>query len=270
MRPAVKRILPVDKGVVLLTVLGGVRDRHLDVVSLQMDDGIERCGCHIILQEIEEAITGDEAGAIEVNRQTRLEVGIHPDHTVDELLLVAVVAEDVRIGVVVDEGAIVLTRCGHYVALLDELPLLEDDCLHRPIAVGGDSHTGREGVDRLKPDAIEPDRLLEDLVVVLRTGIHRAYSLGKRALRDTSTVVADGDVAMLILVDRDVDVLTVPHRILVDGVVDHLLEEDVDTIIGSSTVAQLTDVHTGTEPDVLHRIEGNDLILLVEGVRCRC
>ena len=223
MRPAVERILPVDKGVVLLAILRGVRDRHLDIVSLQMDDGIERCGSHIILEEIKETIPRDEAVAIEVNRQTRLEVGIHPDHAVDELLLVAVVSEDVRIGVVVHEGAVVLARCGQDLALLDELPLLEDDCLHRPVAVGGDSHTGGESVDRLEPDAIEPDRLLEDLVVVLGAGIHRTYSLSERALRDASAVVADGDVAVLLLVDRDVDVLAVPHRILVDGVVDHLL-----------------------------------------------
>ena len=186
----------------------------------------------------------------------------------DVLLLVAVVAEDVRIGVVVDEGAVVLAGGGQYVALLDELSFLEDDRLHRLIAVGGDRHTGGEGIDRLEANAIEPDRLLEDLVVVLGTGIHRAYGLGEGALGDASPVVADGDVAMLLLVDRDVDVLAVPHRVLVDGVVDHLLEEDVDAVVGSCAVAQLADVHTGTEPDVLHRVEGDDLILLVEGVGC--
>ena len=45
---ALRGVLAVDKGVVLLTVLVGVGKRDLDILSLHVDDRIKGLACHIV------------------------------------------------------------------------------------------------------------------------------------------------------------------------------------------------------------------------------
>ena len=55
----------------------------------------------------------------------------------------------------------------------------------------------------------------------------------------------------------------VAHDVLVDGVVDDLLEQDVNAVVVVLAVTDSTDVHPRTLADVFQRAEGLDLGLVV-------
>ena len=48
------------------------------------------------------------------------------------------------------------------------------------------------------------------------------------------------------------------HHEFVDGVIDRLLEQDVDAVLGVGAVAEPADVHARAEADVLEGAEGLD------------
>ena len=55
------------------------------------------------------------------------------------------------------------------------------------------------------------------------------------------------------------------HHILVDGIVEHLLEQHVDSVVVVRPVAQLADVHTGAQTDMFAPVEGLDIIFYILG-----
>jgi 6,7-dimethyl-8-ribityllumazine synthase len=55
-RAALGGVLAVDEAVVLLAVVVGVGDGHLDVVADQVDDGIQRLAVHLGLQQVQQAV----------------------------------------------------------------------------------------------------------------------------------------------------------------------------------------------------------------------
>ena len=52
--------------------------------------------------------------------------------------------------------------------------------------------------------------------------------------------------------------LALAHHEFVDGVIDRLLEQDVDAVLGVGAIAEPADVHARAEADVLERAEGLD------------
>src|SRR5262249_37338892 len=58
--------------------------------------------------------------------------------------------------------------------------------------------------------------------------------------------------------ELDLDLPARAHREFVDGVVDRLLQEDVDAILGVAAVAEAADIHARPQADVLERRKGLD------------
>ena len=69
-------------------------------------------------------------------------------------------------------------------------------------------------------------------------------------MRNTTTIVAHADTKMVLYVDFKTG--TSSHLKLVDGIIHHLLQEHVDTILRQVAVAQTTDIHTWTSTHMLH------------------
>jgi len=59
------------------------------------------------------------------------------------------------------------------------------------------------------------------------------------------------------------------HDKFVHRVIDHLLDEHVDAVVGLRAVAQLADIHARTQPDMLPRREGHDGVVAVGVVGIR-
>ncbi len=58
----------------------------------------------------------------------------------------------------------------------------------------------------------------------------------------------------------NVDPLARPHDELVHGIVDHLLQQDIDAVIRMGSVAEPADIHAGPQADMLQGAEGLDLV----------
>ncbi len=112
----------------------------------------------------------------------------------------------------------------------------------------------------LVPTPFKPDRELEDVVVVLAAGVDLGDALDHLAERDAAAVVAHRDG---LAVARDLDAAAGAHDEFVDRVVDDLLEQHVDAVVGVGAVADPADVHAGAQPDVRQRVEGLDRLFVV-------
>ena len=136
------------------------------------------------------------------------------------------------------------------------------DALLHAVAIGDDGEVGREGVDGLDADTVQPDGFLEGLGAELAAGVERGDSLGEVALGDTAPEVAHADGAVG---DVDVDAVAGLHAELVDGVVDHFLEQDVDAVVTILTAVRVADVHAGAFTDGLESFEGDNVAVVVCG-----
>ena len=145
----------------------------------------------------------------------------------------------------------------------DEIPprveysLTEKGALAFLVPKGDDLEVGREKVYGFGSHSVEAHGFLEDGGIVFSPGIHHRDAFHDLAQGNAPAVVAYRYGAVL---DGDVDALTLPHDKLVDGVVDDLLEQDVDTVVRRGSVAQFADVHPGTQADVFARREVDDLV----------
>src|SRR5690606_31829992 len=55
--------------------------------------------------------------------------------------------------------------------------------------------------------------------------------------------------------DLHVDHLPIAHHVFVDGVVDRFLYEHINAVVLGGPVTKLSDIHTGSQPDVLPPVE---------------
>ena len=64
MGTSLRGVLSVHERIILLAILVAVGNDHLDVISLQMNDWIQRIGSHVLIQQIDQAIAGIELPTI--------------------------------------------------------------------------------------------------------------------------------------------------------------------------------------------------------------
>ena len=86
--------------------------------------------------------------------------------------------------------------------------------------------------------------------VDLGARIHLGGRIDELAERNATTIVSYLHLVCL-AVDRDTYLITHAHDKLIDGVVYHLLDENVDTVVRLRTIPDFTDIHTGTLADML-------------------
>ena len=85
-----------------------------------------------------------------------------------------------------------------------------------------------QGIDSLHTHTIQADRLLESLGVELTTGVQNANTLDELTLRNTSTIVTYGNAQVVL--DIDFNTITCTHLEFIDRVVEHLLQQHIDTV----------------------------------------
>jgi hypothetical protein len=248
-------VLAVDEGPVFLAVVFAVGDGDLDVLALEVDDRVERLAGEFLGEEVLEAVLRLEGLAVEREREAAVEEGVVPEHVLDELgAELEVGAEELLVGRELDDGAGALVGLGD-ARLGLQLALLELDGLGLAVADGLGAVGEGEGVDGLLADAVEADGLLEGLAVVFGAGVDDGDAVHQLAQRDAAAVVADLDGAVG---ELDLDLAAAAHHEFVDGVIDGLLEEDVDAVLGVGAVAEAADIHARAEADVLEGAEGLD------------
>src|SRR5262249_42721928 len=125
-----------------------------------------------------------------------------------------------------------------------------------------------ERVDRGHADAVQAARDLVALAAELAAGVeHRHHDLGRRPAlaghdvdRDAAAVVLDRH--RVVEVDHHLDPAAVAGQVLVDRVVDHL----VDEVVQSAAVIGVADVHARALAHTLQALEDADRAGVVAGV----
>ena len=259
-------VLAVDEGEVVVVALAvDVGEGGLEVAVFDVDDGVERVALEVVLQQVEQAVLGVVAALVVVHGEAAVEVAVVPDALLDVFADEVVVAEELVVGDELHQGAAFGGGVADDAAVVGELALGEFGAARLAFAEGLHLEVGGEGVDGLGTHAVQADRLLEHLAVVLGAGVQFADGFDQLAQRYAAAVVADANVAFA-EVDFDFDLLAVARGELVDGVVYNLFDENVDAVVVARAVAQFADVHTRTQADVLHVLKVDDGVVVVVGL----
>jgi len=257
-------MLTVDKRVVLLAILVGVSNRHLDVIALEMDYRIERVHGHVLLQQVYQTVPRHVAVTVEHDGQAGVEVGVILEHLFDELVAEGIVAENCRVGHKPHIRAVGLVTWLHR-ALLEQLAAAEPGTLALAVAHRTHLKLGAQRVHSLQAHTVQTDGFLESLAVKLAARVHLRHRVDQRAKRDTAAIVAHGGRGGVHIHDY---LLAVAHHKLVYRVVEHLLDQHVYAVVRGRAVAQLAYVHAGAPADMLLRLQRADIVLGIVSRRC--
>jgi hypothetical protein len=188
------------------------------------------------------------------------------------------VRQEVHLGAALVGGAHDLHRAGlKAVDHLDEAvlrhALLEVDLVHLAVAAHGQAQPLREAVHAAHAHAVQAARDLVAVLVELAAGVQLGQrDLGRRALGlvlvvhlhaggDAAAVVDDGDG--VVGVDGDGDVVAMAGQGFVDGVVDHL----EDQVVQTGAVRGVADVHARALAHRLQAFEDLDAVRTVARLR---
>ena len=91
-------VLSIDETVEVFPYLRGMGKHDLDIVFLEVNEGIERFFGHVLLEEIGQASLREVAPAIIGKGKACIEEGVVLHHGLDELVLVLVASEELAVG----------------------------------------------------------------------------------------------------------------------------------------------------------------------------
>ena len=177
--------------------------------------------------------------------------------------------EDLRVGKERDRGPrLVLRRHADRFHRARRLAACERLAVHLPVA----SHFGNkpfgERVDHGNAHAVEAPRHLVAIAAELPAGVElREYDCQRRQPLLIDHVDRDARSSVLhrhgiVRVDRHVDEVVATGEGLIDGVVDHLVDEVVE-----ASRARRADVHAGSQAHRLEAFEDRDVLC---GIGCFC
>ena len=269
MGAALGGVLSVDKTVVVVAVLSvDVGECSLEVVVLDVDDGVKGLALHVVFQQVEEAVFRVVAAVVVVERESAVEVTVVPDAAFHIFVDEMVIAEEFTVRDEFHQSAggfeCVLRGVVDQSTVGNEFAFAELGVAGLPVAERLDAEPTGEGVYGLGADTVQTYGFLEYLAVVLCAGVEFAHCVNHLAKGDAASIVADADFAFG-KVDGHLDAAAKTRGELIDGVVDYLFNEDVDAVVVGGAVAQFADVHTGAETDMLHVFEVDDAVVGVIG-----
>ena len=259
MGTALDGVLAVDERVVLLTVLVGMGEGDFNVLTLQVDNGIEGIAGHTVLQQIFQTMTGDDATAIIHDGQARVQVSIVAEHILHDLIVVGVVLEEGIVWFEEDVCAVLILR--RFRDIANQFATLEDGLSHLAVTITAHLEMAAQGIDGLDTHAIQADRLLECLGVELTAGIQDANGVDEFPLGDASAVVAHRHPQ--IVLDGHLDTVASLHLELVDGVVEHFLQQHIDAVVGLRAVIEFSNIHTRTQADMFQSRQGDNIGVVI-------
>jgi putative N-acetylmannosamine-6-phosphate epimerase len=67
----------------------------------------------------------------------------------------------------------------------------------------------------------------------------------------------------LLVVEGNLNGFAEAHHVLIDGIVEHLLEQHVDAVVVGTAVTQLANVHAGTAANMFLPLQRYNVIFLI-------
>ena len=259
MRSSLRGILSVDERIVALAISRTVCYYHLYILTRQMDRRIERLLRQVVVHQIEQAVLRDIFAAVERDLEAEVQIGVVAHHLLHEVHVVGVLAEDLLVYTEAYAG----TRAFIHAALplVRHLESLGKGHRMRLAVTHRACHKlAREHIHRLDAHTVQAHRLLERLARILAARVHLAHRRRERLERNAAAIVAHRHHIVL---DGDVDTVARTHDELVDRVVDRLLYQHIYAVVGLRTVAQLADIHSRAQAQMLARRERTDRVVVI-------
>ncbi len=105
----------------------------------------------------------------------------------------------------------------------------------------------RECIYCFRSDAIQTNSFFKNLGIVFCTGIYFADTFVHFTQRHAPAEISD---ANFLFVYSNFDGFSMTHYILINRVVNYLFDEHINTIIMRTAIAQFTNVHARSHPDM--------------------
>ena len=263
MRPAIGRILAVDKGeeglAIAAVAVGKTKLQRLIGVMERRINRLAVVGLQLFHHQIEQTVAGLEDLPVINQLQARIQIAVMAQPPFDVLRLEQDFFENSGVWFEADERPVRFV--GRFAALFVlQLALFERAFDVFPGAIAAHQELLGQGIDRFGAHPVQPDAELEHIVVVLGPGVNLRDTIDHLSQRDAAAKISHRHGAAL---DVDLHFLAVAHDILVDRVIDHLLEQDVTAVIVMRAIANPADIHSRPQPDMLQRGEGLDFAFVV-------
>src|SRR5262245_44009885 len=100
----------------------------------------------------------------------------------------------------------------------------------------------RKSIDSLGPDPIQTNGKLEDIIVILGTGVDLADTFDHFTQRNATTEIANRNFPFR-FVHIDLNFRPILHDELIDTIVDDLLQHDINSVIGMRSIPETTNIH---------------------------
>ena len=98
MGASLRGMLSVDKRIILLSILVGMGDGHLNVFTKEVNDGIELLLGHVLIEEILQSVLGSELLVVKDDGQPYIEEHIVLQQRLNMFIAVMILTKYFRIG----------------------------------------------------------------------------------------------------------------------------------------------------------------------------
>ena len=236
-----------------------MREGNLDVFALKVNYRVKTVVRHVVVKQIFQTVARQYSAAVVHNCKAGVEVCVVAQHNLDEFAVKLIVLEQSVVGLKEDVRSVLVLRVLGLVGC--QHAFLECCRAHLSVAVRAHLEVRAQGVYRLCSHAVQTDALLERLAVVFSSGVEYAYRLDEFSLRNASSVVSHAYAQIVFHVN--LDALSGVHLELVDTVINDFFQQDVNSVFLVTSVAQFSDVHSGTCPDMLHVRQVADVVICI-------
>ena len=198
------------------------------------------------MEQILQTVLAVELLTVQIQRQARVQVGVVPEHLLDVFENVAVIHKDFRIRTEGHFGSFTLTAIRDSIVFC-QLSVFKFCSFSFSIAEGLNDKFSGQRIHRFSPDSIQTYGFLKCFAVVLRPSIDFRHNINHLSQWDTTAVITNNDLTVR---NFNLDGLSSPHDKFVNGVVQNLFQQDINTIVRGLSITQFSDVHSGTQTDV--------------------
>ena len=117
MRTTLRGVLTIDKGIVFFTILVGMGEGYLNILALQVDNGIEGVIGHAVFQQVLQSVAREDAATVVHDGKSCVQVGVVAQHVFHDVVLEPIVLEELGIivGLEIDIGTILVLRVFRHV-----------------------------------------------------------------------------------------------------------------------------------------------------------
>ena len=204
-----------------------MRKGHLNVLALQVDNGIEGIVGHAVAQQVFQSVARKDAPAVVHDGKTGVQVGIVAQHDLHNVVMELIVLEQRVVRFKIYVRAVLVGGVFGHVTLHNAL--LEGCLAHLTVAERAYLEMSAQRVYGLHAHAVQSDALLKGLRVILTAGVQHADRLNEFSLGDASAVVTHADPQVVF--NGYLNTVTGLHLKLVNGVVNDFFQQHINAVL---------------------------------------